>query len=219
MTYGEKPVAIRRFHDISLQEYMTYLYMPIVMPGHSSVRMSKRLAPLSPIVACAVALENLTNPDRHKFVYITVKHGFATRDNPLNRPGWHCDGFGTDDINYVWWDGRGTRFAIQDFDDISPGHVESMRQFECQIQPEHIVEYEPKVLYRLTPQVVHATPIIPGAGERRTFMKLSFSRHRYNLVGNSHNYMFQYDWKMYERSDARNHPIYGEADFYPEETP
>ena len=40
----------------------------------------------------------------------------------------------------------------------------------------------------------------------RTFFKLSFSKDKYDLKGNSHNYLFDYNWEMRERKENRNIP-------------
>ncbi|MNC81348.1 hypothetical protein D3C75_1344520 [compost metagenome] len=51
---------------------------------------------------------------------------------------------------------------------------------------------------------VHRQPV---AGEGfRTFLKFSVSKNRYNLQGNSHNYLIDYDWEMVTRGEIRNHP-------------
>ncbi len=40
----------------------------------------------------------------------------------------------------------------------------------------------------------------------RTFLKVSFSRDKYDLAGNSHNSRLDYDWPMRERGLTRNTP-------------
>ncbi len=140
--------------------------------------------------------------------------GWATPDNPLNRPGWHCDGFGTNDMNYVWWNGPGTRFTLAEFHDVSSDHVRSMQQFDEQAErdPRHV--YSPPVgnLYALTPSVVHATPIIGAPGCMRQYVKVSLSDERYNLENNSHSYMFDYDWPLHSRDAVRNDPHKAQKD-------
>lgn len=229
MNYGDPPETIGTFDDVELVELCRYLYMPIWMPENpqGDVRMSLRLHPLVPLVRAAMTDQAARcSPEHRPYVYLTVARGYATPDNPLNRPGWHCDGFGSDDINYVWWDGPGTRFATGSFLDVDEDHVRSMEQFHVQIEdneymarrgrePYVTVSTPPaKTLYRLTPFVVHATPVIEPPGCWRTFVKISFSTERYNLLGNTHNYSFDYDWKMWPREVLRNDPAYGEQDFY-----
>lgn len=40
----------------------------------------------------------------------------------------------------------------------------------------------------------------------RTFVKVSISRDKYDLIGNSHNHLLQYDWPMRPRALTRNPP-------------
>jgi len=40
----------------------------------------------------------------------------------------------------------------------------------------------------------------------RTFVKISFSKDKYDLIGNSHNYEMDYKWDMKERKEERNIP-------------
>jgi hypothetical protein len=223
--YGTPPREVLQRPVAGWDEMMHYLYMPVHMPGTADMRIAPNLDWAVPLLRAAWEdwFEHYAGkgwqyredrPD--PYVYLTARHGYATPDNPLNRPGWHCDGFGTDDINYVWWDCHSSRFALQEFSDIAPGHVDSMRDFEAQVKPEHVTRYSDQTLYALTPYVVHCTPEISPPGCMRRFLKISISEHRYNLIGNTHNYKFDYTWTMHPRGEARNDPVYGEADFVPE---
>lgn len=217
MSYGDAPVAIGQF-PLEWHEMMHWLYLPVRMPDHAppQLRIPRTLYHLAPLVTAAIHDARDFAGFRDPYVYVTARRGYATPDNPLNRPGWHCDGFGTDDLNYVWWDRWPSRFAIGDFGPISVDHVESMRQFAERIGVEPTSDDMPsETLYRLTPHVVHATPVLAEGG-MRSFAKISVSDHRYNLEGNSHNHDFHYQWQMHPRGEARNDPIYGEADYIPE---
>jgi hypothetical protein len=211
--FGEEPVPIGRFElHLEWQELMHYLYLPVVLPEHrQTIRLPQRLAFAYPAVFSAMLDADV---DDGHYVYLTARRGFASPDNPLNRPGWHCDGFGTDDLNYTWSDRWGSRWAEQPFEDISDDHLVSMEQFEEQVDRRLISIMGPGYLWRLTPRVVHTTPEIPPPGGMRSFLKISISRHRYNLIGNSRNHLFDYDWKMYPRDAARNDPASYMADFY-----
>lgn len=226
--YGKAPEAVAPL-SLNWAEYMHYLYLPVWMPGEGSLRLPERLSFLATALNVACFEEHKRRGgtdwlDEH-FIYVTAKHGYASPGNPLNRPGWHCDGFGTDDVNYIWTDRYPTRFAVGDFGEISPDHVESARQFDqladsayhYKYGPIKQTEAEPLTLYRLDPFVVHSVPVIPSPGGERSFLKISFSRDRYNLRGNSHNYLFDYDWRMWDRSEIRNDPAYAGGDAGPQE--
>lgn len=202
--YGGRPTLIRSF-DITLPEMMFYQYLPVVMPGSQVM--------LPPNVECCREMIGATGlyARNYKYVYLTAKKGWASPGNPLNRPGWHCDGFGSDDLNFIWWRGVGTVFAVQEFNDISDDHFISIEQFKEQIKPEFIRTGDAKHLYMLDSTVVHAPPEIKEGGMRQ-FIKISLSNDRYNLVDNSHNYLFDYDWKMHPRSVIRNDPHRAQKD-------
>lgn len=205
-TYGKPPVVCGYFPDVGLTEVMYYLYLPVFMDGR--LRLPPPLRGLAPLLDRAWAAEHHARPD-WKYIYISARKGWATPDNPLNRPGWHCDGFGSPDMNYIWWSGPGTRFLVDPDhgvpDLISDDHIMSMHQFEgwADEAPEKVVTYPAKHLYQIDRYVVHATPELTE-GCMRQFVKISFSNERYNLYNNSHNYLFDYDWPMVDRELVRN---------------
>lgn len=208
MIYGKLPEYIGRF-DFDLPEMMYYLYLPVKMEGSDSIRVPHALECCLPLVFTALA----EAPFPYSYAYLSARKGWATPDNPLNRPGWHCDGFGTDDLNYVWWTGPSTRFANQSFEGIVSDHNRSQVQFNEQIIPENIVSYSEKGLYRLDPSVVHATPVVLPPGCMRQYVKVSLSMHQYNLENNSHNWLFDYKWPMHSRELLRNDPHKAQADY------
>lgn len=212
MTYGAPPQLIDVF-DLSQywDEFMHYMYLPIYMIEGDGFQLPERLSFAAPLIEAAVQ-EEVRRGNGWNYVYLTARRGFATPGNPLNRPGWHADGFGTEDVNYVWTDRFPTLFAIQEFTDISTSHVESAKQFEEQIRPENVATYPDKWLMRLTSDVIHSAPEIPAPGGLRSFLKISFSDSKYNLRGNSHNYLIDYDWRMYSREEVRNDPAHAETD-------
>lgn len=134
----------------------------------------------------------------------TVKRLYVVPGHNMNRPGYHTDGFLTDDINYIWSDVDPTVFNIGHFD-VAPDHELSLQQFKEQALPRRDIAYRDNELLRLDQYSVHRTASITDT-HLRTFFKLSFSKERYNLVGNSHNYHFDYNWPMVERKAQRNHP-------------
>lgn len=179
------------------------------------------------------------------YVYVTARRGFATPGNPLNRPGWHCDDFGGTDLNYIWTDAFPTRVLRSHVDlGLPTDDAASLTAMEMLAEEARdlIVEQrardevfglrpalEPspdeesawitdvplRTLLRLTPYVIHDTPVIPEPGGMRSFVKISVSTHRYNLLGNSHNHLLDYDWPMYDRAAVRNQPG-GNSDYVEE---
>lgn len=227
MRYGAAPEMWSVFEP-DWDEYMHYMYLPVVL-GAGGIKLPPALKFLEPLIIEVMNREGMNEVIRgydpeyvgapYKYVYVSARRGFATPGNPLNRPGWHSDGFGTDDVNYIWTDRYPTVFAIQEFTDISDDHVESVKQFEAQIwanrRNDTTITYPDKMVLRLTPAVVHAAPEIPEPGGERGFFKISFSNSQFNLKGNSHNYLIDYNWEMWDRSEVRNHPSYAGGDAGP----
>lgn len=213
MIYGKLPVFLGQF-EISLPEVMYYLYLPVWM-GHLSIapmRVPENVRACVPLIIRAMDFATSYGKG-YDYVYLSARKGWATPDNPLNRPGWHCDGFGTDDLNFVWWDGPGTRFAVQPFEGIVSDHNRSLAQFNEQVDDRYVCSFPQHGLYALDQTVVHATPIVDPPGRMRQYIKVSVSNARYNLENNSHNYMFDYDWPLHSREALRNDPHKAQNDF------
>jgi hypothetical protein len=227
-SYGQAPEKFLENFTPDWHEYMHYLYLPVVVPGQVGCRLPQNLGFLQDLLERILDYEQIDpwRPEVH--VYVTARRGFATPGNPLNRPGWHADGYGSDDINYIWSDRFPTRFATGDLS-LPPGHdhISSVEMWTQMIDHYRLVggadsvevhECEPLTVYRLDPSVIHQTPIIPSPGGDRSFFKVSVSPYRYNLLGNSHNYLFPYDWTMHSRSEIRNDPAYAGGDFAPQDS-
>lgn len=208
---GSAPVRISSF-KFDLPEVMYYLYLPVVMGREwRRIEMPHNIHCLYSMVVSARNFANEHYNWDPKYAYISARKGWATKDNPLNRPGWHIDGYGSSDLNFVWWAGDGTRFAIQEFKDVSPDHTRSLEQFEEQVDLSKVETPEAKTLYLIDQSVVHATPDIVTP-HMRQYVKISFSEHEYALENNSHNYAFQYNWKMQGREEIRNDPYKAQKD-------
>ncbi|MEA9983685.1 hypothetical protein [Subtercola sp. RTI3] len=227
--YGSPPQLLGHF-DLDFTEYMHYMYLPFYIAedyehdGGYQADLPRNLTFAEPLIEAAMereaklTLQGLSHP--YKYVYLTARRGYATPGNPLNRPGWHSDGFGTDDVNYVWTDRFPTLFAEGEFRRISEDHLESAQQFERQIRDYawdggsiRVNTYGDGELMRLDPSVVHAAPEIPVPGGERSFVKISFSNDRYDLLGNAHNHGLDYYWPMHERAVTRNDPASAARDF------
>ena len=192
-------------------EMMCYLYLPIKLPGQDDWRsfLEPRLMPFKGMIEACEAFEGRSLKDHYMF--LTVKNLFVTPGNVGNRPGWHTDGFGGFDVNYVWTNKFPTLFSKSKFTNISEDHTVSMKQFEEQALLEDDYSFPVNTLLRLDPFIVHGIPkdIKPSM---RTFLKLSISLDPYNLKGNSKNPLLPTAWKMHDRTEVRNDPIRKERD-------
>ena len=210
--YGTPPLFVGKF-DLTLPEVMYYLYLPVKMMD-SDIRLPQNVECCRPLIGAA--LDYAVAAGRNtlgEYVYLSARKGWASPDNPLNRPGWHCDGFGTRDLNFVWWDGPGTRFAVQEFSGINGSHIASLGQFETQVKASSIRQGKAHSLYAIDPHCVHSTPLIKAPGCMRQYIKVSLSPERYNLENNSHNYLFDYSWPLHSRAEIRNDPHRAQLDY------
>jgi len=115
MKYGNEP-KLTSEHKIICEEMMFYMYLPIKMKHQNYTTVHDRLKIFTKLIDRAILNEMNITSLWEKYIYLTAKHIHVTPEYPGNRPGYHADGFGTEDINYIWTDKYPTVFCIQDFD-------------------------------------------------------------------------------------------------------
>lgn len=210
---GSSPRDLGRF-DLNPTEMMFWLYLPISLPGDGSQRagvgygyqLPPNLQQFSSLVH-AICFDD-GERFRDSYVYLTAKTLWVEGGYIGNRPGWHCDGFGTEDVNYIWCDRAPTEFYTGCFrvsDDCAESMVEMENYGKTAEALRMVHTYPDKHLLRLDPTVVHRSPakFEPGM---RTFVKVSLSKDRYDLVGNSINHSLPFEAPRIPRKTERNHP-------------
>jgi len=200
--YGTEPILLGNF-DLEVGEMMFYMYLPIKMAGDVDLHIPKRLEVFKPIIWASIDAVGDDDFVEACYLYITAKHVHVTADNKGNRPGWHSDGFMTDDYNFVWTDRCPTEFAIQPICLIQDDLM-SMDQMQSEIQADNVTTYPTNNLLMLDQYNIHRVSESDDYSGMRTFVKISLSKNRYNLKGNSHNYLMDYTWNMHDRNEHRN---------------
>lgn len=206
MTYGTEPVVIGTF-KIICNEMMFYQYLPVKLRGGHIEVYEDRLNPFCSIINAAAEdfIEEFgITAYNDNYVYLTVKKMYQTKGNSFNRLGYHTDGFMTKDINYVWCDKLPTVFNIAEFH-LTQDDVISMREMEDQALSINEKRYPENTLLRLDQYQVHRVEE-PEETVLRTFIKVSFSKDKYDLKGNSKNSKLNYSWDMRDRAQERNIP-------------
>ena len=206
--YGTLPTDLGLI-DISPVEMLCWLYLPISLSNSLTVKLPPNLQAFRPILD-AVYNDLEIEFARDSYIYITAKTLFVNPENPGNRPGWHSDGFMTDDINYVWSDSNPTVFwKADDVVALPQDHVKSMEVMSnlADNTGEWCV-YSNKHLLRLDQQHVHRVGERSSSG-MRTFVKVSVSKHLYAHVGNSINHELDYSHPTVKREIDRNCPATG----------
>lgn len=197
--FGAAPVMLGTV-ELDPTEMCFVQYMPIAMPGVNEIRIPKGLQWVQPL------LDRIDFTPGHEYMYLTAKHMFVTPTNMGNRGGWHTDGFGTIDLNYAWADKAPTEFCVQPFN-ITPDDARSLYEMEVQADSTNIKTYDENSLLLIDQHVVHRVPVSDFAG-LRTFVRFSLSPDKYNMCGNAHNPLFDYDWPMQKRASDRNNTAY-----------
>ena len=208
--YGKLPTVICQQSVVSTwkRDFKT-LYMPIKMAGNHDIRLCEFFKPFESLIGtscCDYVGTFGLNAFMDSYLYMTAKRGFQKEGSSLNREGWHCDGFDSEDISYIWSDSvkSPTVFNTSSFN-LSNDDQQSLIEMEQQALSENDVTYPANTLHRLDQYVVHR-PMKSVEVEYRTFLKLVFSKDKFDLEGNTHNGLFDYDWPMYPRSNVRNVP-------------
>jgi hypothetical protein len=216
--YGAAPVDLGRV-DLDVSEMMFWLYCPIKIPGaiaeHYPDQLEKYVHLINAVYDDVCKTYGIGRW-RDSYVYLSAKVTHVTPDSPGNRPGWHSDGFLTDDLNYIWADRNPTEFLITDGLRISvpEDHVKSMELFEYWANEaegqrgdrrEHV---KVNHLYRLDQTNIHRVSKNVESG-KRAFLKVSVSDKPYVQLGNSINHhplLTDHPRPTVERHAERNCP-------------
>ena len=207
MKYGDLPLSLG-IHKIQCSEMMFYQYLPIKMAGATYLKIEPRLEVFKEIIGiscCDFIGRNGLDYYVSSYVYLTAKYLYQQAGYSFNRLGYHSDGFMTDDINYIWCDKDPTVFNTSQYA-LTQHHEFSLTEMDLQSLQEKEVRYAEYELLRLDQFNIHKVADVKTAG-MRAFFKLSISKERYNLIGNSHNYELEYSWEMHPREETRNHPV------------
>ncbi len=206
MKYGTLPKFLGR-HEIQCDEMLFYQYLPIKLKNQTEPIVEERLKCFEELIGnicCDFVGEFGLDRFVNSYVYLTAKKMYQVKGCSYNRMGYHSDGFMTDDINYVWCDKIPTVFNFSPFKLTMDDKI-SMREMEEQANEEAIEIYPENSLLRLDQYNIHKVSEIVKL-TLRTFVKVSFSSDKYDLKGNSKNYLLDYNWEMKDRKIERNIP-------------
>jgi hypothetical protein len=191
---------------VDCKEMMFYQYLPIILSGDTEPVYEPRLKCYNQLVgAICCDFIGAYGLDRYvkSYVYLTAKYLYQAPGCSFNRSGWHSDGFMTDDINYIWYDKDPTVFNNSEFN-LTMDDLASIEDMRSQALPWKDVTYPVNTLLRLDQFNIHKVGEVTTG--MRNFLKISFSKDKYDLIGNSHNYLLNYEWDMKPRKEQRNIP-------------
>ena len=205
--YGQLPEVIGYFFEQdSRKEFFSYQYLPIKMTGQNYYKIEERLWPFTELIDDVVHYyKNNYGVEAYQssYVYLTAKRAYQKNGCGFNRQGWHSDSFMSDDINFLWTDKQSTIFNTSKFN-LSQDDKLSLKEMEEQADPQNNITFPLNSILRLNQYVIHKVGEIEEGV--RTFIKLTFSKNKFNLIGNSVNYEINYNWMYYPRQLNRNIP-------------
>lgn len=189
--YGKLPRVVAFCTD-GCDDMMFYQDMPIKLIGQSSITVECRIRDSFDKIIATACCDFVGNfgLDRfvNSYVYICAKRLWQSKGTAFNREGWHTDGFGTEDITYLWSNHSPTVFNSTCLN-LSDDHAISMQEMNEQVQDVNNVTYPDGALVQMDQYVVHKV------GEQkegvRSFLKIVFSKDKFDLLGNAHNYLLE----------------------------
>lgn len=184
------------------------LDMPIYMPKQGW-KIPEELKQFQGLIDLTKKNEELFGYQDTHYVYITVDQKVVSKGKTGRRKGLHTDAFGGqigEEVThtYIVSDVMPTVFYNDTFPLSSLDCQTSLEEFK--LYAKRPVYYPCKQLLMLDPYVVHESPYATQ-DTQRTFVKVSYSRKKYNREGNTINKLFDYDWEFVPRdANKRNDP-------------
>lgn len=184
------------------------LDMPIYMPDQGW-RIPEQLKQFKDVIDLTESNEGLYGYKDTHYVYITVDQKIVQAGSTGRRKGLHTDAYGGEigeevTHTYILSDVMPTKFYTDNFPISSLDCQKSLEEFK--LYANNPVYYPCKQVLLLDPYVVHESPYTTE-DTKRTFVKISYSRKKYNRGGNTMNELFDYDWAFVSRdANRRNDP-------------
>ena len=206
MKYGSLPKYLGT-NKIQCEEMLFYQYLPIKLKNQTELIFEERLKCFEKLIGnicCDFVGEYGLNRFVTSYIYLTAKKMYQVNGCSFNRKGYHSDGFLTDDINYICSDKNPTVFNYSSFK-LTQEDTIYLYEMDKQANKKTIKIYPENSLLRLDQFNIHKVNENKEL-VLRTFVKVSFSSDKYDLKGNSKNYLLDYDWKTRDRGLERNIP-------------
>ncbi|MBK9041014.1 MAG: hypothetical protein IPL83_18005 [Bdellovibrionales bacterium] len=187
------------------------LDMPIKMSGGAEYRLPKELRPFVDTIQQIVEHFHRIAPPgfaQKAFAYITLDQGMVDPGATQRKGGAHVDGFQgarihpKNELNYSYVVSNHTPTAFYD----QPFHLEHLEErvhdhfLEMDLQKTDAARFltEEYKIYLMNAYTVHEATQAQSPGFR-TFLRISFDVKEFDRLGNTHNPLFDYNWKMAPR--------------------
>lgn len=226
------PINVGRLRSkkiFSKPKGIRFLDMPIRMPRQGWA-IPLGLSQFKEVIFKAAEYERITNPNFYNlYVYITVDQKNVKPNKSQRRPGCHSDAYITDELGtqmdvvaenrkyiekqkgelventYICYDKLPTEFFPGPFSLKDTKNCDKvLKNFDQTSKKQKPIKYPSHTLLRLNPYDIHRASINEtGKTLKRTFVKISFSKKKYNRKGNTINTLFNYKWKMIPRNPKK----------------
>jgi hypothetical protein len=185
------------------------LDMPIKMAGSNEYRIPEELSQFIEPISKMISFETAHNERINDFyAYLTIDQSEAEPNTTHRHGGLHVDGFQGKridpkvecDRSYIVVDCDPPSFWNQSFktvESMDDGTQNIFHEFDRTKHYSAEIKAIPYHIYLMDCYAVHGAN--PSESKRRTFCRLSYSVRQFDRLGNSHNYLFDYKWDMYER--------------------
>lgn len=203
------PNGVSAPYDVSNLEFCNIVYMCIKQINASEYHIPSNLESLVNTVISDVhsLSEDIYENDHRYYCYLTIKKMYVQPNSMGNRDGWHIDGFGSDQHNFIWCDDLPTQVSIGKYV-LTNDHNISLGEMAVQGSYRGYTNLLNNMLYEMDQQCVHRPTINNGADAvLRTFIKLTYSKDLFNCIGNAWNYKLPDIIPSKQRLDCRNHTI------------
>lgn len=210
-----KPGALKNFGTVSNPESFSVrnnvriLDMPIKLPGSDIYRVPSCCLQWLPAIKQIASLEHSTNPEIDFYhAYLTIDQGWVSPGSTQRNKGCHVDGFQSARIeektflnrSYVISDILPTVFYNQGFQvsKLNSKKHDFFVEMDLQAKEENAWCPKPYEIVLMNAYNVHRAQFADKL-IYRTFFRISYDVKIFDRLGNTHNPMFDYNWKMIPR--------------------
>lgn len=197
--------------NTSNMEFSNIVYMCIKQANNSEYHIPDNLEYIVNRVISSIyrSSDYLYQNDWKYNCYLTIKHSYVSPQSTDNRPGWHIDGFKSDQHNFIWFDSIQTEVCAGIFD-LTNDHDISLEEMHIQsIENDKFIHTLTKnTLYEMDHNCVHR-PSYNKTDKAilRTFIKITYSTEMFNCIGNAWNYKLPHIRYNKTRNEIRNHTV------------
>lgn len=204
---------VQNLNDFAVQRGIRILDCPIKFPG-TEYRIPENILPWFPVIK-TIANDNFSYSPNFdlEYCYITIDQSIVERNKTQRHGGAHVDGFQGErispklyvDHSYIVMDNTPTVFYNQPFkvDHLDPSKHNFFLEFDRQKEARYKISPQCGEIVKFNAYAVHEAAKTSET-TTRTFFRMSYTVRQFDRLGNTHNPMFNYNWKMVERNIAEN---------------